>query len=136
MILRETSDIKEKTILVVDDNRYNVLTVKSILSEKGYKKILTAVSGKECISKVIENKPDLLILDIMMPDMDGFEVCRKLKENEETSDVIIVLLSARTSAKDLKKGFDLGAVDYIEKPFSGDDLVSRVESVLKRFLKI
>ena len=128
-VLKDTED--EKVILVVDDNMSNLTTVKSVLTEQGYKNIFTASSGAEALSMVKEKNPNLVILDIMMPDMDGFEVCAKLKASKETSDIPIIILSARTSAKDMQKGFNLGAVNYIEKPFDSNDLIGRIESALK-----
>ena len=131
MIRKDLKEPKEKVILVVDDNMSNLTTVKAVLFEQGYRNILTASSGVEAISIVEEKNPNIVILDIMMPDMDGFEVCAKLKASKETSDIPIIILSARTSAKDMQKGFNLGAVNYIEKPFDSNDLIGRIESALK-----
>ena len=131
MMHKEAPETKQNLILVVDDNQSNLTAVKTVLSEEGYRNILTVSSGNEALSITKEKKPDLVILDIMMPEMDGFEVCSTLKGEGETSDIPVIMLSARTSPKDMQKGFDLGAVNYVEKPFEADELVSRIESALK-----
>ena len=121
----------EVVILVVDDYPYNLTAVNAILSDAGYKDILMTSSGREALSILREKKVDLILLDIMMPDLDGFEVCSKLQSDEETSDIPIIMLTAKISSKDLKKGFELGAVDYIGKPFDKLELIARVQSALK-----
>ena len=131
MIQEEISKIKDKVILIVDDYPYNLTVVDSILRNEGYKNILMATSGSETLSLINETKPDLILLDIMMPDMDGFEVCKTLKDNEETKDIPVIMLTAKISSKDLKKAFEVGASDYIEKPFDNLELIARIESALK-----
>ena len=131
MIQEQISKTKDKVILVVDDYPYNLSTVESILSKNGYKNISMASSGSDALSLIDEKKPDLVLLDIMMPDMDGFEVCKILHDDKETSDIPVIMLTARTSSKDLKRGFEVGAVDYIEKPFDKIELMARIEAALK-----
>ncbi len=123
---------KEEVILVVDDYPYNLTAVDAILSEEGYKNILMASSGREALSVINEKAAvDLVLLDIMMPDMDGFEVCNTLQQTKETSGIPVIMITAKISAKDLKKGFEVGAIDYIGKPFDRLELIARVQSALK-----
>ncbi|MDY6959850.1 MAG: response regulator [Halobacteriota archaeon] len=131
MIQEDTLHAKRDTILIVDDYPFNLTTVEIILSGNGFKNILTASSGAEALSLVYRNQPDLILLDIMMPGMDGFEVCNILQENEETKDIPVIMLSGKISTEDIKRGFEVGAVDYIEKPFEDPELIARVRSVLK-----
>ena len=130
-IQKQVLNTKDKIILVVDDYPYNLTAVESILAGEGYENILMASSGSQALSMINERKPDLVLLDIMMPDIDGFEVCSTLQRNEETSDIPVIMLTARISSKDLKRGFDVGAVDYIEKPFDKLELIARTESALR-----
>lgn len=127
----EVLKTKEKVILIVDDFAYNLTAVEAILAENGYEDILTATSGTEALSVIFEKMPDLVILDIMMPDMDGFEVCEILQNNELTQDIPVIMLTARTLSKDLERGFNVGAFDYIEKPFDKVELLARIKSALK-----
>ena len=131
MIQEEIPKEKDKIILVVDDYPYNLTSVETILSDQGFKNILVASSGTDALSIINEKKPDLILLDIMMPDLDGFEICSILQSNKETSDIPVIMITARISSKDLKRGFEVGAVDYIEKPFDKLELIARVQSALK-----
>lgn len=115
----------------MDDNKNNLDLVKEILTESGYENMLTAMSGQEAFFVINEKKPDLMLLDIMMPDMDGYDVCSTLKKNEETSDISIILITAKSEAEDLERGFEVGAFDYIKKPFDEVELIARVQSALK-----
>lgn len=123
--------VREKLILVVDDNKDNVDLIEEILTEEGIGSVLVASSGPEALSIINERMPDLVLLDIMMPDMDGYSVCRTLKNSEETSDIPIIMVTAKTTAEDLRRGFEVGAFDYIKKPFEEVELISRVQSALK-----
>ena len=131
MIQEEMIKTKDEGILVVDDYPYNLTAVETILTGQGYKNILMATSGTEALSIINEKKPDLVLLDIMMPGMDGYDVCETLKSNKETSDIPVIMLTAKISSKDLKRGFEVGAVDYIGKPFDKVELIARIESSLK-----
>ena len=118
-------------ILVVDDNHENLKVVGNFLKEKNYK-IAMATDGKSALKILENNSIDLILLDIMMPEMDGFEVCRQLKENPSTRDIPVIFLTARTETEDIVKGFQLGGVDYITKPFSMEELLYRIKAILKR----
>ena len=105
-----------KKILIVDDNLKNLQVTAKILKDNGFT-ISLAQSGQSALTQIEQHKPDLILLDIMMPGMDGFEVCIKLKENVQTQDIPIIFLTAKTKTDDLVKGFQVGGVDYITKPF-------------------
>jgi len=112
-------------ILIVDDMQMNLDLMKEILSEKGYQ-IATAINGKSAIAKAQAHKFDLILLDIVLPDIDGFEVCSYLKSIPQTRDIPIIFLTAKREKDSIIKGFQLGAVDYIPKPFSKEELLARV----------
>lgn len=121
-------EINEKAkILIVDDNPDNVFLIDNYLRSQGYI-TFTAESGKDAL-KILENEMiDLIVLDIMMPEMDGYELCRIIKNNKQTADISVIFLTARYQEDDVIKGFQHGAVDYITKPFNKDELVSRVNT--------
>ncbi|MEA3496021.1 MAG: response regulator [Bacteroidota bacterium] len=116
-------------ILIVDDMQSNINLITNIL-EKSKFKFATANTGKSAISKAKSTKFDLILLDIMMPDIDGFEVCKQLKSNPVTKDVPIIFLTALKDTDNIVKGFQLGAVDYISKPFNKHELLARVNTHL------
>jgi two-component system KDP operon response regulator KdpE len=120
--------VKKTSILVVDDELSIIKFLRANLKARGYE-VLTAVNGAEAIRTVEMELPDLMILDIMMPGMDGFEVCRRLREWSPTP---IIMLSARGEENDKVKCLDLGADDYITKPFGADELIARVRAVMRR----
>lgn len=123
-----TSD--RRLILIVDDTPTNVAVISGLL--KGAYKTKIATNGEKALA--IANgaeKPDLILLDVMMPGMDGYEVCRRLKANPETAEIPVIFLTAKTDAVDEEKGFEVGAVDYIHKPFSGPIVLARVKTQLE-----
>lgn len=113
------------TILIVDDVDANVLLLRLLISKAGFRTI-TASSGREALKIIKETPPDLILLDIMMPDMDGYEVAKELSATENYSEIPIIFLSALNSSEDIVKGFKLGAADYVSKPFNKDELLIRV----------
>jgi two-component system alkaline phosphatase synthesis response regulator PhoP len=115
-------------VLVVDDDKKTVELVKAYLERDGYK-VITAYDGKDALAMARESHPDLIVLDLMLPGIDGLEVCRTLREE---SDVAIIMLTARTTHDDRTSGLDIGADDYVTKPFSPKELASRVRAVLRR----
>ncbi len=114
-------------ILIVDDNIKNIELAVSLLQSENYE-IAIANSGKEALEILTEFKPDLILLDVMMPEMDGFEVCRLLKSKEAYKQIPIVFLTAKSETEDMIKGFKSGGVDYIKKPFNQDELLVRVST--------
>ena len=117
-----------KRILVVDDDVKTTELVKLYLKRDGYK-VFTAYDGVEALRLAKESHPDLVVLDLMLPGLDGFEVFRTLRSN---SDVPVIMLTARTTEQDRLSGLDLGADDYVTKPFSPKELAARVRAVLRR----
>jgi putative two-component system response regulator len=125
-----TESEKKQRILVVDDIAQNISIVNEIL--KPYYKIMAALSGPKALEIAnSDNSPDLILLDIMMPEMDGFEVCKKLKSDSKTREIPIIFLSALDDMKDKVKGLELGAVDYLSKPFQPEEVLARVKTHLK-----
>ena len=119
-----------KRILVIDDLSENVFMLQDRLEHEGYK-VLTAYNGKSGIEKAQNELPDLILLDVMMPDINGFEVCKTLVNDSRTSDIPIILVTAKTDAEDIKEGLESGAYDYIKKPINKIELLARVKSELK-----
>ena len=119
-----------KRILVIDDLPENVFMLQDRLEHEGYK-VLTAYNGKSGIEKAQNEVPDLILLDVMMPDINGFEVCKTLVSDSRTSDIPIILVTAKTDPEDIKEGLDAGAYDYIKKPINKIELLARVKSELK-----
>ncbi len=117
-------------ILIVDDIPANISALFHKLTHRGAT-VLVAQSGEDALELVRENLPDLILLDIMMPGMDGFQVCKKLKSQEETQKIPVIFLTAKTEEEDLVKGFQLGAADYLTKPFRKDELMARVRTQLR-----
>ena len=120
--------MKKTRILVVDDEISIIKFLRSNLENKGYK-VFAAMNGVEALQTIEMELPDLIILDIMMPKMDGFEVCQRLRE---WSQIPIIMLSARSDENDKVKCLELGADDYMSKPFGKDELLARIKAVLRR----
>lgn len=119
----------KKKILIVDDEPHFITTVKDRLVMMGYE-VATASNGKEAIEKV-QGSPDLILLDIHMPEMDGIEVASKLKNSDKTRSIPIIMVTAKSQMEDVTKATDAGAVDYIVKPFSPQVLLEKIRKVLK-----
>ena len=122
---RQVIDHSEYTILVVDDVVSNVLLLKVLLTNEKFK-VVTANNGKDALVQAAEKQPDLILLDVMMPEMNGFEVSEKLKANPVTQNIPIIFLTALNTTSDIVKGFKVGANDFISKPFNKEELVIRV----------
>ena len=118
-----------KTIMVVDDNPDIITIVKTILEGKGYN-VFSAFSGAELLNMLKGQKPDLIILDIMMPEMDGLEVLSRLKAMSETATIPVILLTAKVQYEDVLGGYKLGADYYITKPFTSTQLVNGINLLL------
>lgn len=119
-----------KRILVIDDLPENVFMLQDRLEHEGYE-VLTAYDGFSGIDKAKANLPDLILLDVMMPDITGLEVCKILVNDPLTKDIPIILVTAKSGAEDTKEGLEAGAFDYIKKPFNRIELLARVNSALK-----
>jgi len=116
-------------ILVVDDEVYILHILDFILGAENYD-VVTASNGEQAIQKVREEKPDLVILDIMMPKLDGYETCRMIKKDPATKHIPVILLTAKGREVDQKLGREVGASDYMTKPFSPSKLIERVQAIL------
>lgn len=121
-------------ILVVDDENHILELVKFNLEKEGYQTVL-AHDGLEAFESVKREKPDLIVLDVMLPKMDGFEVCRMIQKETELGDIPIIMLTARSEEIDKILGLEIGADDYITKPFSPRELLARVKARLRRTQK-
>ena len=124
------SDVREK-ILIVDDEMSTLMPLKRSLESEDYA-VIEAYDGREAIKKANEEIPDLIILDLMLPGMDGNEVCQHLKTDAHTRNIPIIMLTARDSVNDKVEGLDMGADDYVTKPFVLKELKARIKSVLRR----
>jgi two-component system sensor histidine kinase ChiS len=124
-----TESEKKQRVLVVDDIGQNISVVNEIL--KPYYTIMAALDGEKALAIAnSDNPPDLILLDVMMPEMDGYEVCQRLQSDIETQDIPIIFLSALDDTKDKVKGFEVGAVDYVSKPFQPEEVIARVKTHL------
>ncbi len=119
-----------KHILIVDDNLKNLQVTAKLLKEKNYL-ISLAQSGKSALLQLQQYPPDLILLDIMMPEMDGLEVCRKIKGDEKHKEIPVIFLTAKNETIDVVEGFNVGGVDYISKPFKREELLIRVKNHLE-----
>lgn len=120
----------KKKILVVDDEDDILNFLELVLGEKGFD-VVTASGGQEALTKAQLEHPDLVLLDIMMPQMDGWEVLKLLRVDEETAEIPVAMLSARTEARDRVQGLQEGAIDYICKPFSLQELLGKIEAIFQ-----
>ena len=116
-------------ILVADDDPVIVRLLQVNFRLEGYE-VETAAHGEEAIQKATELRPELILLDVMMPGLDGWEVCRRLKDDPNTAQIPVVFLSARAQEEDRRRGLELGVVDYVTKPFDPGELVSLVARCL------
>jgi two-component system, sensor histidine kinase and response regulator len=116
-------------ILIVDDTPDNLRFLSAILTDRGYQ-VRSVTRGKTALMGIKAQVPDLILLDVLMPDMDGFEVCKSLKSNPETQDIPVIFISALNEVMDKVQGFNLGAVDYITKPFQVPEVLARIQTQL------
>jgi putative two-component system response regulator len=121
--------VERPVLLLVDDTPVNLLLLTRML-EKDYT-IHSARNGQEALDSAFATPPDLVLLDVMMPDMDGFEVCRRLKDNPSTTHIPVIFITAKNAVEDEERGFALGAADFIHKPISPPIVSARVKTHLK-----
>lgn len=121
----------QKKILIVEDERDILQLVKLYLEKEGYRTV-TAMTGPEGLAQVKTEKPDVIVLDLMLPELDGLEVCKRLRSSPETALVPIIMLTAKAEESDTIVGLELGADDYVTKPFSPKTLVARVKALVRR----
>ncbi len=117
-------------ILIVDDEKFNIDVLVGLL--KSHYRTIAAKNGEQALL-LLEKPPlpDLILLDIMMPDMDGYEVCRRIQSNEKTSNIPVIFLTAKNTGEDIIQGFKMGAVDYVTKPFRPQELTARVNTHIR-----
>ncbi len=118
-----------KRILIVDDEPNIVLSLEFLMKKAGYD-VATAEDGEQALTAIQEHRPDLVLLDVMMPKKDGFQVCQNIREQDEYRELRIVMLTAKGRDLEQEKGLSLGADDYITKPFSTQDVVNKVRQLL------
>ncbi len=126
-------DITGMEIMIVDDKPENIDVLRKTIEGEGFK-ISFALDGATALKLLEKSMPDLILLDIMMPVMGGFEICKRLKANPDTCDIPVIFLSAKTDTDDIAKGFKLGAADYITKPFIPGEVCARVRTNLQLVL--
>ena len=121
-------------ILIVDDVPANLKVLGDMLKSEGYK-VRPVLSGMQAIQVAEKEKPDIILLDVMMPDMNGYEVCKLLKENKNLCDIPVIFISALSDTADIVKALNSGGVDYISKPFQGEEVRARVATHIKLYLQ-
>ena len=119
-----------RTIFIADDELDFVSTLKSRLEFEGFV-VITAADGKEALQRITDEKPDLILLDIMMPTMNGYQVCRELKTNPDTRPIPVLMLTAKSQESDRFWGKEAGADDYVTKPFDMEDLIEKIGGLLE-----
>jgi len=120
----------KKRVLIVDDEQNIAISVEYLMRREGFD-VSVAKDGEDGLAMIRSTKPDLVLLDVMMPKMDGFQVCAAVRADDELADVRIIMLTAKGREAEVEKGLSLGADAYIPKPFSTSELVSRVKSLLE-----
>lgn len=126
------TETQRHSILIIDDVPKNIQVAASILQKNGYR-MAFAQDGRTALAQIDSKRFDLILLDIMMPQMDGFEVCRRIKANPDNWDIPIIFLTAKDDTDSIVKGFELGAMDYLTKPFNGAELQARVKTQLELY---
>ena len=127
---KHMDDVRDAAVLIVDDTPANIGVLRNMLQTEGYQ-IFAATSGEAALKIVQQTPPDLILLDVMMPGIDGFETCRRLKANEETRDIPVIFVTAKIEPQDIVDGFQAGAVDYLSKPVRHEEVCIRVRTQLK-----
>ncbi|MBP8303259.1 MAG: response regulator [Phycisphaerae bacterium] len=125
-----SQDGRRPVVLIVDDNRQNLELLQAYLEELDCESA-TATDGLEALRLAASRKPDLVLLDVMMPQMSGFEVCRRLKSQEDTSDIPVIMVTALNEFGDIERGIDCGTDDFVSKPVNKLELLTRVRTMLK-----
>jgi two-component system alkaline phosphatase synthesis response regulator PhoP len=132
--IRGFSDARQK-IMIVDDEMATLLPLKRSLEAEGYR-VLEAYDGYQAIEKSKTEMPELIVLDLMLPGIDGFEVCAQLKKDKLTGKIPVIMLTAKDEVRDKVEGLEMGADDYVTKPFNLNELKARIRNVLKRSREI
>jgi CheY-like chemotaxis protein len=120
----------QKTVLVVDDSKVALMTEVMILRRDGRFDIVEGKNGEEAIELAVKHQPDLILMDVNMPVMDGFEACRELRGKAETKSIPIILVTTRGEAENIEAGYENGCSDYVTKPINGSELLSKIKNIL------
>ena len=126
----QLSNIKDSLVLIVDDTPKNIQLLGTVLKQHGFR-VAIAINGKQTLEFIKRRKPDLILLDVMMPEMDGFAVCKAIKKDPDSASIPVIFLTARTEREDKLKGFSVGGADYIAKPFQSEEVIARVNTHLR-----
>ena len=126
-----TNNLSDAKILIVEDEQHINRLIELVLISDGYYKIKKAFDGKEALDIIVNDKPDLILLDVMLPELDGFSLCKQIKNDNTLKSIQIIMLTAKKMEEDIIMGFENGAVDYISKPFSSKILLARIKAHLK-----
>jgi DNA-binding response OmpR family regulator len=121
--------MKQKTILLVDDSNTILMMERFILAKGGYQ-IITASNGEEGVTKALQARPDLILMDVVMPKMNGFEACHRLRQHEETKRTPIIMVTTRGEAANVEAGWSNGCTDYVTKPINAVELLTKVKNFL------
>jgi CheY-like chemotaxis protein len=128
--MEDTAMMSEQTVLLVDDHPQNLELLEIYMEDLPEVRVVTAKNGLEAMTKVAEESPDLILLDIMMPKMSGFEVCKRIKSDPKTRDIIVVMVTALNETSDIERAAECGTDDYISKPIERKALVGLVRNLL------
>ena len=126
----QTIESSRPTVLLVDDNPQNLELLEAYMEEVQEVRVVTATNGLEAMTKVVEEKPSLILLDIMMPKMSGFEVCQRIKSDPKTRDIIIIMVTALNETSDVERAAECGTDDYLSKPIDKTALIKQVRTLL------
>lgn len=126
-----SADLTEAKILIVEDEPQINRLIELVLISAGYYKIQKAFDGLKALEIIKTDKPDLVLLDVMIPELDGFNLCKKIKNDASLKSIQVIMLTARKMEEDILKGFENGAIDYISKPFSNKILLARIKAHLE-----
>ena len=129
-VKRRDSSMSQKTILLVDDSAVALMAGKMILRRSGKYNLLEAKDGEEAVEIAVAEQPDLIVMEVVMPKMTGFEVCRALREQEVTQKIPIILVTIRGEAENVEAGYASGCNDYVTKPVNAKELMEKVESLI------
>ena len=117
-------------VLVIDDDPYILMSLEFLMKKNGYD-VMVARNGEEALEILSKSIPDIVLLDIMMPDVNGYDICKHIKSTENLKNIKVIFMSAKTKESDIKKGYELGAALYVKKPFSTRELVKDIKTMLE-----
>jgi len=131
MSKQDESSVPSSKVLIADDNLQNLELLEAYMAEMPEVEALRATDGEQTLEVILCERPDLVLLDIMMPKMSGFEVCKKMKADPETAEIPVIMVTALNEPMDMERGLESGADDYLTKPIAKQDLIDRVRRLLK-----